>query len=999
VPQRGDGAGFGQHRLSETIAAPIAYTPEHIRARIVAGRGELEGQRKFVTVLFADIRGSTALIEAMDSEDALERLDPVVQRMIEAVHRHEGLVARVQGDGIMALFGAPLAREDHAIQACKAALAMQDSVEALGDPLLKIRIGLHAGPVVVRSIAHDLSMHYDAAGIPVHIAARMEQLAEVGEIRITEQVRELVEGHVEVTPVGRVAVKGLSQPVDVFALRAPKPGRSRWHVRKARGLTAFAGRARELRRLHEMRRAAAAGAGQAAAITGLPGIGKSRLIHEFLAGVEDGTLVFEAHGQPDGRNEPYLAVGSALRAWLGIAERDGGEEVGGLVEAWIARLGEPLTAFAPAYRFLLGVPAGDAGWQRLDPADRKEQLHRAIAALLRESARERPVVLVIEDLHWIDPETEQALAFAIPQLAATRTMLLLSSRPDYRHRWAGIALEEFALGPLSSEEEGVLLDRLLGEGASRPELKTAISERAQGNPLYAEEILRALAAGGAVRREGGAFVLARELAEIEIPATVQAVIASRIDALPSETRTLLETAAVIGQTVPAAILAAVAGKDRAAAGALCRVLVERNLLDEAIGAGEVEYAFTHALIRDVCYESILKSRRKVMHAAALDAFEGTLAGRVTEHAGRLAEHAVRAERWDRAVKYGQLAGARAAELSAYGEAVRAFDLAIDALGRVPAGEAKPELAVELRIAQQSSLGAMGRIADMERRLAEAEAICRGTGDRRRLAAVKMYQTFALNYLGRLGEAIAAGTEGLELARSYQDHVLAVAGAYYLAQAYQWSGQYRRVVDLLAPEVHRFKGPLRDRRIGTAGTVSVLWHGLLGAARAYLGDFEKARGDADEAAAIAAQTRRPYDLVLSKWYQGFVRYHGGDAGGALPLLEEAHRLCAEAKIVFLMPVVGTSLGYAKLMLGRHAEAIADLERAVQQSRQTRLAYAIAWSTCHLGEAYLAAGEKEKARAALEEALRIAREHGYRGVEETAGGHGNALTSASHSRNLR
>ncbi len=989
MQERSGGAGFGQHRLSETIAAPIAYTPDHIRARIVAGRSELEGQRKFVTVLFADIRGSTALIEAMDSEDALERLDPVVQRMIDAVHRHEGLVARVQGDGIMALFGAPLAREDHALQACKAAMAMQAAVDALADPRLKIRIGLHAGPVVVRSIAHDLSIHYDAVGVSVHIAARMEQLAEVGEIRLTEQVRELVEGEFEMAAVGRVEVKGLSEPIAVFSLQARKAGRSRWQIRKARGLTALAGRKDELGRLDALYQEARAGKGQIAAITGLPGIGKSRLIHEFLAGLDDArtsaAMVVEASGQPDGRTEPYLAVGNALRAWLSIGERDPREEAQRRVDAWLAGLRSELRTFAPAYRFLLGMPPADSAWERLDPADRKAEMHRAIAALLKEGAREQPLVLVVEDLHWIDPESADALASAVPELAGSKALLLLSSRPEYQHRWSGMPVHELALSPLSAADERELLDRLLGDrpaGGGDPgaELKTAISARAQGNPLYAEEILRALAVGGAIKKEGGAFVLARDLAAIEIPATVQAVIASRIDALPAGPRGLLEVASVIGQTVPAPILAAVAGMDRETMFVLTAALVERSLLDEIKQGADGEYAFSHALIRDVCYESMLKSRRKVMHGAALDAFEGAYADRLGEHAGRLADQAVLAERWDGAVKYGQMAGARAAELSAYGEAVRAYDLAIDALER--SGATKPELAIDLRIAQQAPLGAMGRIADMERRLGEAEAICRGIGDRRRLGQIKLSQTFALNYLGRLNEAIAAGTEGLELARSYQEHVLSLGGAYYLAQAYQWSGQYGRVVELLAAETHRFKGPLRSRRIGTAGTLSVLWYGLLGAARAYLGDFARATSDVDEAAAIASETKRPYDLVLSKWYQGFARYHQGNAAEALPLLEEAHRLCAEASIVFLMPVVGTSLGYVKALLGRHAEGIADLERAAQQSRQTRLAYAIAWSTSYLGHVYLIAGAPEKARAALEDARKIAQTHGYRGVQETA-----------------
>ncbi len=989
-PTRGDPVanqrqyeGFGLHRLSESIAAPDAFAPEPFRKRILADRKNLEGQRKLVTVLFADIVGSTALTAELDSEDAKDRLDPAVWRMIDAVHRHEGTVCRVQGDGIMALFGAPLAREDHALQACKAALAMQAGIEALGDAGIKIRIGLHTGLVVVRAISHDLSMHFDAVGVPVHIAARMEQLAEVGEVRITDHVRRLVEGHIDVASIGPVIAKGIAEPIEVFKLLRRQTSRSRWQVRKARGLTPFAGRAAELRVLYDSFRAACAGDGSVAAICGLPGMGKSRLIDEFVARHAGGqAIVVHASGQPESRTEPYLAIGNALRAWLGIGERDEPSQIGNRLDEWLSRFTAPLQNFRAAFRFLLDLPVTEEAWGHLDPSERKSEMQEALAAVFEETARTRPLILVVEDLHWVDAESRTALDFALPRLVATTALVVLSYRPEHQHDWVAARVRAIDLGPLEIDSARGHIDGLLGGAEQLAELKDAIHERAQGNPLFAEEIVRALAVGGAIRKAGDSYVPVTDAEEIEIPATIQAVIASRIDALAEAPRRVLEIASVIGKTVPAQILAQVAHLERLVAVALLGELQEAGFLDETRIGVDAEYAFCHARVRDVCYESILKAQRRELHGAVLDAFERGYQARIEEFAGRLADHAEKAERWRAAVKYGQLAGTRALERSAYGEAVRLLDRAIDAIGKVGEGEGLRELAVDLRLAQHPALRAVGKIAQVEQRLAEAETICLAIDDRRRLASIKIAQAFAANYLGKLEAAIAAGTEGLGIAKSFQDHVLGIAGAYTLAQAYQWSGQYDRVVGLLAPEAGRIKGPLRDQRIGTAGTTSVLWHGLLGSARAYLGDFESAIGDVDEAAAIAQEIARPYDLVLSKWYQGFVRSHQGRFAEAVPLLEEARRLCVEAKIAFLMPVVGTSLGYAKAVAGRLPEAIEDLERATSQSRRTRLDYAIAWSLCHLGFAYIAARRFGEARAAIEVAFTICQARGFSGVEATA-----------------
>src|SRR5712692_5785439 len=418
------------------FASPEAYTPKHLAERILTSKSALEGERKQVTVLFADLKGSMELLADRDPEEARKLLDPVLERMMEAVHRYEGTVNQVMGDGIMALFGAPLAHEDHAVRACYAALRMQESVKKYAAEVrrshaavVKIRVGLNSGEVVVRAIGSDLRMDYTAVGQTTHLAARMEQIADPGAIVITPDTLALVEGYVEVKSLGPVPIKGLANPVEVFEMTGAGPARTRLQAAARRGLTRFVGRDAELEQLRRAQQLAGDGRGQVAAIVGEAGVGKSRLVYEFTHSHRlQGWRVLERAWVSSGKATSYFPGIDLLKGYFNIQDRGGLSEIREKVMGKLLALDDSLKPTLPPLLALLDVPVDDAAWQVLDPGQRRQRTLDAVKRLLLREAREQPLLAIFEDLHWIDGETQALLDGLVESLGSARLLLLVNYR-------------------------------------------------------------------------------------------------------------------------------------------------------------------------------------------------------------------------------------------------------------------------------------------------------------------------------------------------------------------------------------------------------------------------------------------------------------------------------------------------------------------------------------------------------------------------------------------
>ena len=501
-------------------------------AALLSSRFAREGERKQVTVLFADIRGSTEIIEQLDPEQALHRLEPVLQAMIEGVHHYGGTVNRMLGDGIMAVFGAPVAYEDHAVRACFAACDMIGTVARLGDFNVDIRVGLNSGEVVVRSIGHDLSMEYDAVGLTTALANRMEQIAAPGSVCLTARTARLARGFVELRPRGPVNLKGIARPVDVYEL-VGTADQTRWQVRAAaHTLSRFVSRGTELRILTDALRHMRLGRGQIVAVAGDAGMGKSRLIHEFLCSPDVKALPsLSGAAMPHDRNTPYQLIASMLRTWLKVEAHDGQAMIDDKLVTALAALDQRLDDIATPLRSLLALPVHDTTWESLDPVLRRQRIHDAVRRLVLHMASRRPFILIVEDMHWVDFESETLLDFIVDGLGSAHLLIIVSYRPEYQHRWARHSYYALVqLGPLEKRSADHCKN-LLGDLPDLEPLRERMIEQTDGTPMFLEEMARALVETGVLVGGPTRLRLTRRADEVEIPDLIQNVLASRIDRL------------------------------------------------------------------------------------------------------------------------------------------------------------------------------------------------------------------------------------------------------------------------------------------------------------------------------------------------------------------------------------------------------------------------------------------------------------------------------------
>jgi class 3 adenylate cyclase/tetratricopeptide (TPR) repeat protein len=963
--------------------SPQTYTPKHLAERILTTRAALEGERKQVTVLFADLKGSMELLADRDPEEARRILDPVLERMMEAVHRYEGTVNQVMGDGIMALFGAPLAHEDHAVRACYAALRMQASIKQYAQELqrtegafIQIRVGLNSGEVVVRSIGSDLHMDYTAVGQTTHLAARMEQLAAPGSILLAPDTLRLVEGYVQVRALGPMQVKGVEAPVEAYEFLGAGAARSRLQAAAGRGFTKFVGRDTELETLRQTLDRAGSGHGQVVALVGEPGVGKSRLTWEFTHShrAQD-WLVLESGSVSYGKATPYFPVIDLLKAYCGIESRDDPRRIREKLTGKLLTLDPALQPTLPAFLALLDLPVEDAQWDALDPAQRRSRTLDACKRLLLRESQVQPLLLVFEDLHWIDAETQALLDSLIDSLPAARLLLLVNYRPEYEHTWHGKTYyRELRLDPLPPEGAAVLLRALVGDDPALQPLKTLLVARTEGNPFFLEESVRTLVESGALVGDGGAYRLAQAVETTRVPATVQAVLAARIDRLAPEDKRLLQAAAVIGKDVPAALLLAIAELPEEALRVGLGRLQAAEFLYEASLFPDLEYTFKHALTHEVAYGSLLHERRRDLHARIVEAIETLYPDRVAEHAERLAHHAYHGELWDQAVVYLRQAGAKAMAQSAHREAIAYFEQALAALTHLPESRDARSQAVDLRIDLWAvfSRGLNRRSPDY---LQEAERLAEGLEDPRRLGQVAADQASYYWAIGEHDRALEYGQRALACATASGELSLQVRAKYPIGQAYAYRGEYRQAIDTFAGITAALEGDLRFYRYGTRGFPFVLAYHWLALCLTELGEFAQAIPRGQEAIRLAEMVDDPWSIASAHWGLGYVYLRQGNLPRAIAVVERGWQICEAWELPAQSPLVAGILGHAYIAAGRIAEGLPLLEDAVERSASVpRLVY--------LAEAYLRAGRMEEASHTAVRARERAGYHKERGHEAYA-----------------
>jgi class 3 adenylate cyclase/tetratricopeptide (TPR) repeat protein len=986
---------------SAKFTSAESYTPAHLAQKILTSRSALEGERKQVTVLFADMKGSLELISGPDPEQARKLFDPVIERMMDAVHRYEGTVNQVMGDGIMAIFGAPVSHEDHAVRACYAALKMQETITQLAAEMrrtlgvtIQIRTGLNSGDVIVRSIGNDLRMDYTAVGQTTHLAGRLEQLATPGSILITSDCLRLAEGYVETKPLGLVALKGLATPIEVHELVAAAPARSRLQAAASRGLTPFVGRRLEMHALHEVLRRATEGGGQVLAVVGHAGVGKSRLLHEFIHSPDTrGWTVLESKSISYGRATPYLPLIDFLKGYFKLVERDDTRTIREKVTGKIVLLDQSLQESIPPVLDLLGALPEDHSFRLLEPVQRQQLTAQAVTQLMLSESRIQPVIMVFEDLHWNDMQTLGLLRAVISRIRESRIVLLVSYRPKERddlsaeqpdyERWDDQPhYQQIRLEALAQESLAHLLQVLLGVDPQLGPVKEFLVERTGGNPFFVEEIVRTLVETKVLAGTRGQYQLAHAFSSVEVPATISAVLYARIDRLGEEQKRLLQEAAVIGKDVPFALLQALTEMPEQDLRVRLAGLQESEFLYESRLFPDLEYTFKHSLTRDVAYKSLVEKRVKPLHALVANALARLMAGRLDEYAESIAEHAEKGELWEMAVEYLQRSGEKAFALYANTEAAEYFDRALEALAKLPVSRNTLEKAVDLRFELRNALIALCELERIRKCLEAVEPIVAGLGDKARSAHLASFKCNHHFLAAEQRRAIEVGEAGLRLASEIGDRRVEGELLYRVGQSYHLLGDHRKAIALVQRSIagtaerrerHRFELAVMPAVGSRLWLVSML---------AECGDFKAGLRHARRAHEIAAAAKHPLSEVLGWLAVGHLLRRQGELDDAIDALEKGRALSDRYALPMWRLRLVSSLGAAYACSRRLTEALEVTRQTLLDAERMRIMVDQPILHVHLGEALLLAGRPDEAIVHGKRALDIALAHENRRDEPWA-----------------
>ena len=921
----------------------------------------VQWERRHVALLRVDI-GAAAAAGAPAASSVLETV-------VDKVQSFGGQIEEVSPRGLIAGFGLePI--DDAPRRAAHAALAIQkifgparlSSTESPG-----VSVGLHVGDVVIAQLGGTARLEHESKR---ELCAQLDAVmatAPPGLVVVSEATRPFLDRRFMVAPFEA------TEPSAAKVYRLAGLGRTPLGLDEQ--LTPLVARDRELSHLAEAFEQARKGYGQVIGVVGEAGVGKSRLLSEFIEsrrGRE--ALILVSGAAPYAKATPYLPVIDVLKLYFQIEPHDDVTKVR-------ERIARRMPAPPPALLALLDLPVDDPDWCALDASQKRRRTLDAIKILLLEESRRQPVVLVCEDVHWIDSGTQAVLDTLVDSLPGHRVLLLVSYRPEYQHTWSNKSCYgQTRVDPLSADDARAFLDSLIGDDGATAALKTALIERTGGNPFFLEESVRAAVETGVLVGDRGDYRLARSVHDVQAPATVHAVLEARIGRLTPDDKAILQTAAAIGKDVPFPLLRVVADLPEPQLSAGLVRLQRSELLVETTLVPELAYAFKHALSHEVCYAGILPERRRALHARIMAAIEQVSAARLTEKVDRLAHHALAGEVWDKAVSYFRQAGAKAAARSAYREAVASFEQALGALTHVAESREMIELGIDLRLELRNALTPLGEFRRVFDHLREGEILAERIGDQRRLGWISVFMTFHFWLLSDLDRAVEVGRRALAIARAHSDSSLEVVANLRLGQAYLHLGDYGGADECFQRSIDSLEGNEAHERFGDAAQHSVLARVWSVHSLADQGAFVRGIARAEEALRIAEMVDQPFSLVGACRGLGYVYLRKGNLTEAIAVFERSHRLWTAWNIPTWFFGIAAHLGYAYVLSGRIADGLGLLERATEQS--VSRGELKAQPLIYLSEGYRLANRIEDAIRLAHQALDFAREHKLRADEAWA-----------------
>ena len=997
---------------------PASYTPPHLAERIRAeqtaleARGSTNGERKTVTALFADIKNSMGLIEDLDPEEAHSLIDPPIQLMMDAVHRYEGYVVQYTGDGIFALFGAPLAHEDHPHRALYAALRMQEAMKQYADHLrlekgvpLQIRVGLNTGEVVMRAIhKDDLHADYTAIGHSTSLASRMESLATPGSIVVSEQTYKLTKGYFEFKALGAAKVKGVSEPVHIYEVLGVGLLRTRLQVAARRGLGRFVGRQSELEHLHRALTQAEAGQGQLVGVVGEPGVGKSRLFYEFRMMVQHGCLVLETFSVSHGKASPYLPLIELLKDYFQLNLQDNERQRREKVTGRVLTLDRSLEDILPSLFFLLSIAEPRSPLQQMDPQLRRMRSLEAIKRLLVRESLNQPLLVIFEDLHWLDAETQAFLQLLGANIPTARLLLLVNYRPEYQPPWSGKTFfSQLRLDPLGREQAQEMLTILLAEyesplverekpilsqvesdrirvaNAPLEPLKKFILDKTEGNPFFMEEIVQTLHEQGVLTVGATGRVLLP--VDLRLPATVQGVLAARIDRLPPDEKALLQTLAVIGKEFTLSLLTRVAIQPEEDLLRQLARLQSSEFIYERPAFPDVEYIFKHALTQEVAYNSLLTERRRIVHERAAQAMEETYQHQLEDHYSELAHHYSRSGNTQKAVDYLQLAGEQTVRRSANIEAISHFTAALELLGTLPETTERTQRELTLQIAIGVPLLATKGFAapEIRRTYARARALCQQIGETPELFSA-LRGLWEFYHVGaELQTAHALADQLLNIAHRTQDSSLLLEAHGTLTMTLLSLGEQttalkhaEQLLALYNPQqhyTHAFLYGGYDPGVNCLGLMALsLW---------VLGYPNQALKRLSDALTLAQELSHPNSLAITQCYAAQLHQLRREVVKSQQRAEAAQIFASE----YGFPLAWGTIfgGWARTEQGQGEEGLVQMRLDLESHEATGAKGLQSYFLALIAEAYGKIGRVEEGLTALTEALVVADQTGERWCE--------------------
>jgi class 3 adenylate cyclase/tetratricopeptide (TPR) repeat protein len=928
----------------------------------------MEGERKQVTVLFADIAGFTAFSERLDPEEVHLLMDGCFARLTEAVHRYEGTVNQYTGDGIMALFGAPIAHEDHPQRALLAALAIQEAMQAYGQRLqrdraidFRLRIGVNTGLVVVGRIGDNLRMDYTAQGDTTNLAARLQALAEPGTILVSEPTYRLTQGYFTFRSLGARQIKGRASAL-VFEVSGRQAGRSRIDIAAEYGLASFVGRRRELDLLETLLAKAKGGHGQIVGLVGEAGVGKSRLLLEFRRLLQGEHVTYlEGRCLSYGQSILYLPLVDILKRYFAI-ENDSDQRIKERVIDGVEQVGLDAAAIAPYLSSLLLGRMDDEMLQEVAPEVRRKQTFEALRALLLASSRSQPLVLVIEDLHWLDQPSEAFLTFFGESLGAAPLMLLVTYRPGYQHRWVEKSYySRVTLQPLSEAESGTLIASVLGVAEIPRDLRELISRKGEGNPLYLEEITRSFLEREIIQREGTGYRLRRALTPNDVPETIQDIIVSRLDRLSEHQKRTIQTAAVIGREFAVRLLRHIADIQEQLDDCLSE-LKNLELIYEKNVFPDLEYIFKHVLTQEAAYNSLLSTRRTRLHTAIGLAIEELHQERLAERYEELAHHFTQGEAWEKAFHYLTRSGDKARQAYANHEAIAFYTQGIEVSRGITPALDEAQL---LPVYEGRGLVCMLQtrydeaIADFQimRQLARASGNPQKEGESLGHLAFVHWAKFSKDQLPFVEQY---AQEAMQLFQQTRDQKILARSLTSLGLVHQWRGNLQEADRKLEESLQI------SRREGYKDSLAqnLLW---LSAHAYWQGNSQRAIPLGQESWAVARDIHDGFSELISLAFLCLEFWSAGNYAQALHVLHEGMTKAKERDNKFILGRLTNTLGWFHSEFGDISRAVEYDHASMELGRTSGVSNVEISALINLGLDYLALGQHARASSYLEPTL--------------------------------